>query len=793
VVRSRQQIPCSSRAEHRILRVMDIGDRLQAALHERYRIDRLLGEGGMALVYLADDLKHGRRVALKVLRPEISTGVGAERFLREIEVVARLNHPNVLALHDSGVADGLIYFVMPFVEGESLRVRLDREGPLPFEEAMRIASEIGDALDYAHAQGLVHRDVKPENVLFQAGHALVCDFGIARAASADEKHLTRTGVSVGTLAYMSPEQIDGNAEADRRADVYALGCIVHEMLSGTNPFAAEKPQAVLGRKLMGEIPDLTQIRADVPITVQPVVARAMRADPADRFPTAELFVEELRKATTRSAVEQEERRRRFRRSVRHVGAGVGTIALALAVWLLTRVLTGPVMQRIVVLPLENAQRDTAQQYFVAGAYADMVDEVARAVRVISRPSAERIAQLGLRPRDIAAELGVDGIVTGRVSLDPERVTLNLQLVDGDTEEIVWTERFETPPGRIPELYRHVALALSEQMGVALDDEERTRLTTAQEVNPQVLLALMQARFQWQKLTPDGIDTAENYYRLALRLDSLNAEGWWGLAQVWGLRAQMGLVTGEEAMERGAAFRARATELDPDLAARDGGVRAWLLWDFEGSEEAFRKDLELDPTNALARAYFAHVLLYRGKDAEAETEMTAAVQADPYNARVQSLYGQYLNFTRRYEEAEAAFKRVLAREPNDPLALSNARTTYHHMGRYDEAMPIWREYYASQGDTAAVRALDTGYARAGYAAALRAVAEVFVARGDPAKLWQVATLYTRAGDDQDALDYLEKAAGVRDPNLPYITIDPLFDGLRDEPRFQALIDTLFAAG
>jgi len=678
------------------------------------------------------------------------------------------------------------------VEGESLRVRLEREGRLPLEDAMRIASEIGDALDYAHAQGLVHRDVKPENVLFQAGHAVVCDFGIARAASADEKHLTRTGVSIGTLAYMSPEQLGGTAEVDRRTDVYALGCIVHEMLSGTNPFAADRPQAVLGRKLGGEIPDFTEIREDVPITVQRVVTRALSTDPSGRFPTADLFIGELRKATTRSAVEKEERRRRFRRNVRHVGAGMGAIALALAVWLLTRVLTGPVMERIVVLPLENAEPDTAQQYFVAGAYADLVDEVARAVRVISRPSAERVVELGLGPREIASELGVDGIVTGRVSLDPERVTLNIQLLDGDTEEIVWAERFETPPGRIPELYRHVALALSEQMGVALDDEERARLAASQEVNPQVLLALMQARFQWQKLTPDGIDTAENYYRLALRLDSLNAEGWWGLAQVWGLRAQMGLATGEEAMERGAQYRARATELDPDLAARDGGVRAWLLWDFEAAEEAYRKDLALDPTDAVARAYFAHVLLYRGKEAEAEAEMTTAVQADPYNTRVQSLYGQFLNFTRRYEEAEAAFRRVLAREPNDPLALSNARTTLHLLGRYDEAMPIWRDYYASQGDTAAVRALDAGYARAGYAAALRAVADVFVARGDPAKLWQVATLYTRAGDDENALDYLERAAGVRDPNLPYITIDPLFDGLRGEPRFQALIDTLYAS-
>ena len=226
-------------------------------------------------------------------------------------------------------------------------------------------------------------------------------------------------------------------------------------------------------------------------------------DPADRFATADLFVEELRKATTRSAVEEEERRRRFRRNVRHVAVGVGTIALALAVWLLTRALTGPVMERIVVLPLENAQRDTAQQYFVAEPTPTWwTSSRGPCGSSAGRPPSGWCSSASAT-REIASELGVDGIVTGRVALDPERVTLNLQLLDGDTEEIVWTERFETPPGRIPELYRHVALALSEQMGVALDDEERARLTAAQEVNPQVLLALMQARFQWQKLTPEG--------------------------------------------------------------------------------------------------------------------------------------------------------------------------------------------------------------------------------------------------------------------------------------------------
>ncbi len=205
--------------------------------------------------------------------------MGAERFLREIEVAAQLNHPNILGLHDSGEADGLLYFVMPFVEGESLRDRLDRDATLLLEDAGRIVREIGSALAYAHDRGLVHRDVKPENILFQAGHALLCDLGIAKAASEAQVQLTHTGISVGTFAYMSPEQASGEVAIDGRADIYALGCTFHEMLSGESPFAASTPQAILAKKLMGAIPELSSSRPDVPATVTEVIVKSARALP----------------------------------------------------------------------------------------------------------------------------------------------------------------------------------------------------------------------------------------------------------------------------------------------------------------------------------------------------------------------------------------------------------------------------------------------------------------------------------------------------------------------------------
>jgi serine/threonine-protein kinase len=749
----------------------------------------------MALVYLAEDLKHHREVALKVLRPEISAALGTERFLREIDVAAGLNHPNILALHDSGEADGLLYFVMPFVEGESLRARLDREGRLSLEEALRIAEEIGSALEYAHRQGLVHRDIKPENILFQAGHALVADFGIAQVTSGSEDRLTRTGVAVGTFTYMSPEQLTGDQSVDARTDVYALGCLVHEMLAGESPFGASNAHASLAQKLTGDAPDLTAVRDDVPPTVQSAVEGSLAVDPQTRFATAGVFLTSLREASTRAAVEADARRRRRRDVLRNAAITVGILSLGAVGWMANQWLTGPALERIAVLPLQNVTNDPQQDFFVQGAYVDLVLEMSKTLRVTSRSSAEAIARSGLRTSDIARELGVDGVVRGRIRLQPARVTITLELEHGRTEEILWSQDFEAGPSQILDLYRSATRAVAERMGVPLEEEDLARLARSEEVDPDVYQALLQARFNWQKLTLDGIDTAEDYYRLALELsDSLSAEAWWGLSQTPGFRAQMGFITGEQARVDAAGPRARALELDPTIADHEGGFRAWSEFDFAEAEAAFRRAVDADPTNSVTRAYFAHLLLYRGKNREAIDQVERAVAADPYNTLVLGIYGQFLNFVRRYDEAEAAFQQVLERAPDDPISLSNFRTTYHLQGRYEEAMEIWRGFYlrGARPDTAAAQALDRGYVEGGYTAALDAVADEFAARGSENLYWQIATLYTRAGATDPALEYLERALGVQDPNLPYIIVDPIFDDLRLEPRFLALIDSVTQA-
>jgi serine/threonine-protein kinase len=272
------------------------------ALVGRYKIERVIGEGGMATVYLAEDQKHKRKVAVKVMRPELAATLGADRFLREVQIAAQLSHPHILPMHDSGEADGILFYVMPFVDGETLRDRLAREGALPPDEALRYAREVAEALAYAHKRGIIHRDIKPANILLGEGHALVADFGIARAV--DEgggESLTKTGLAIGTPQYMAPEQATGERDVDGRADVYATGAVLYEMLSGEPPFNGPNARSILTKSLTERPKPITQVRAGLSPVLDPVVQRALAKAPEDRFASALEFVAALDGARTHSS------------------------------------------------------------------------------------------------------------------------------------------------------------------------------------------------------------------------------------------------------------------------------------------------------------------------------------------------------------------------------------------------------------------------------------------------------------------------------------------------------------
>jgi len=425
----------------------EVVERLNAALADRYRIEREIGSGGMAIVYLARDLRHERDVAVKVLDPELTETLGAERFLREIKTAANLTHPHILPLHDSGEADGLLYFVMPYVRGESLRSRLDREKQLPVEDAVQISREIADALAYAHQEGVIHRDVKPGNILIEAGHAVLSDFGVAQAVEeAKEDRLTRTGTSLGTPAYTSPEQASGERNLDGRSDQYALGCVLYEMLTGQPPFTGAQVESVVRQHLTVDPAPVTQVRTTVPTQVAGALTRALAKSPADRYRTAAEFAEALFSGTQPVLASPDLRGRKpGARTLAPVLilAVVGVIALL--IW--TGTGSGPpstasdASRRVIVLPYDNETGDPeldpigrmVAEWITEGLSRTGEVQVVPSLMVleaIGRVQTEEERTAGITPVSRTAEASGAGIaVTGAYYLHGEELEVRSEVVD----------------------------------------------------------------------------------------------------------------------------------------------------------------------------------------------------------------------------------------------------------------------------------------------------------------------------------------------------------------------------
>jgi eukaryotic-like serine/threonine-protein kinase len=466
--------------------------RLNAALEGRYHIERELGQGGMATVYLADDLKHERKVALKVLRPELAAAIGAERFLAEIRTTANLQHPHILPLFDSGEADGFLFYVMPYVAGESLREKLDREKQVPIAEAISIASKVAAALHVAHEQGVIHRDIKPANIMVANGEPLVADFGIALAAGADAgSRLTDTGMSIGTPAYMSPEQGLETGQLDRRSDVYSLGCVLFEMLVGDPPFPGSNPMAVLVRKSTEDAPAIRPVRGTVSAALEEAVAKSLARVPADRFATAADFARGL------SAADGEGRGSGGRalggfakRLVVAAAAIVGIVGGG--VWLNANL--GPTASSIgsvAILPLENISGEPSQDVLIAVLHDRMIGAFygVDAITTTPRRSVLPFAEGSLGIAEIARGLRVDAVLEGSMELSGGGVHIRLSLILGDDEREVWTQDYNLDVQGLLGVPGQVVLDVAEIVGLGLSPEAEARFESTPQIDTVALAAL----------------------------------------------------------------------------------------------------------------------------------------------------------------------------------------------------------------------------------------------------------------------------------------------------------------
>ena len=629
----------------------------------------------MAIVYLAHDIRHDRRVALKVLRPELSAVLGAQRFLEEIRLTANLQHPHILPLHDSGEADGLVFYVMPFVEGESLRDRLEREHQLPVADALRIARETADALDYAHRHGIIHRDVKPENIMLTGSHALVADFGIARALGSDT-HLTSTGMAIGTPAYMSPEQATGARDLDARTDIYALGCVLYEMLAGEPPFTGPTAQAIRARALTEHPRPIHPTRESVSPAIDAVIARAMAVTPADRFASAADFARGLEAAASADVAPPAPRRRPLF-AMLAVGflLGVGV----LFAWSRTRggsAGTEPTL--LAVLPFENLGSPD-DEYFADGVTDEVRGKLTAltGIQVIARGSSSPFKKTTKTPQQIAQELGAQYLLTGTVRWEkrpdgtssvhviPELV----QVRSGATPTTKWQQSFDAQLTSVFQVQSDIAGRVARALDVALDDSSRQRLAE----RPTANLAAYDAFLRGEAITqafsvsdPTVVRRALPYYEQAVALDS-------GFAQAWA-RVSIAHTTlyfngrpnpGDAEGARRAAERALALAPDrPWGHAVLGSYYVFVLGDNVRSLAEYTEAHRLAPGSAPVLTSLASNEAAHGQWQLGLEHMQQAQRLDPRSVFAIRRYADFLLRLRRYPEALEVFDRGLALAPTN---------------------------------------------------------------------------------------------------------------------------------
>jgi serine/threonine-protein kinase len=777
-------------------------DPLATALSGRYRIERELGRGGMATVYLAHDLRQDRPVALKVLRPEIASAVGADRFLREIRLTARLDHPNILALLDSGEADGQFYYVMPYVEGESLRDRLQREKQLPLEDALLIARQVAGALTCAHHLGIVHRDIKPENILLAAGHARVADFGIARAATvAGAEPLTQTGMAIGTPTYMSPEQAGGETSVDDRSDIYSLACVTYEMLAGEAPYTGPNPQSILARKLQGPVPSFRLVRAAVPPGVEAAIAKALAVTPADRYSTALEFAEAVERGTTVPGPESASRRVRYpdrRRVLGIVGSAV-VVALALAAaWLFWhRPRSGSAtIQSLAVLPLENLTGDPEQAYFVDGMHEALTAELAQisALKVISRTSAMRYRGVTRSAPAIGRELGVEGLIEGSVARDGNQVRITVQLIHAQSDRHVWARQFDRELRGILELHTEVARAIADEVQATITPADQGRLAEARPVDPQAFERYLLGRYQLNQRRLEQVNQAIESFRSALDKDPLYAPAHAALAHAHLWVAEQGGMPQQEGCAMAAAAIEQALRLDQSLAdahIAQGQWQANCRWDWGAAERAFKRAIDLSPGSAAAHQSYGRALS-RTTDRfeQASAELQRARELDPLSPVVRTYVAQHHVFAGHYDLAGEQLREALELDPNHALLLHSLGELSLAQGRWIEAIGYLERSLEGQSEQSShyLAVLGSALARAGRREdALGILNELGVRleRG-LVSAFDLAHLHLALGSEREALDWLERGYAGKDLWFPELLAWPWFDSLRSHPRYQALV-------
>ena len=816
-------------------------DGVSTVIADRYRIDREIARGGMATVYLALDVKHERRVAIKVLHPELAATLGAERFLREIKLTAQLNHPHILPLIDSGDVNGLLYYVMPFVEGQSLRDRLDREKQLPVDEAIAIVREVTDALEYAHRHDVVHRDIKPANILLDEGHAMVADFGIARAINvAAEGRLTATGVTIGTPEYMSPEQAAGTESLDARSDVYAVGCLLYELLAGQPPFTGATANSVIRQHLIAEPHRISDVRSGVPAHVTAALTRALAKAPADRFPSARAFGDAL--ATSTAGVAVAVPARRWLGGMRWVAATAMIVAVIVGTFVVTtmrRRQAATTEPRVAVLPLLNLSPDSSDAYFAQAMHENLTTRLGMipGLAVTSRSAVLRYRPgHAPPPRAIARDLGVDFLLDGSVKKDSQGVNVSVRLIDARTDTALWAQTYSKARtvASLVDIQSDIASELADALRVRISAEVRGRLSN----RPTESAAAYELYLRALQLPADNREVsnaAEVLLKQAIALDPQFLDASAALAHLY---ADRSYARGESQAwsDSGLALARAAVKSDSDLVAGHHalGILYLDLGHLTQARTAMANVLELQPSHGHARLVLGWIDFLQGRMPEAIASWGEARALDPLNpsvpgdmrlveilfgdieraarwnqlvARLQSGDGsggfgatEVLLAQRSWADALQRAEQLVAKNPNLVMVLRIAARAAIESGNLERARQLLEKLDHTSPDD--WDWFGTTY-RTSYAYVLEELGQHARARRLLERTLEHAMRLIREGDERPGLRRelaaVHAAMGHRDTAYVWLeraidagwrheAIDPspLFRPLRVEPRFRALM-------
>ena len=745
-----------------------------------YEIVSVLGAGAMGEVYVAKDARLGREVAIKVLPQHLSKDPDSlQRFEREAKVLAALSHPSILVIHDFGAEAGLSFAVMELLQGETLRNRLNA-GPIAWAQAVEIGIAIAEGLAAAHSKGVIHRDLKPENIfLTSLGGVKILDFGLARldvVFPVSEASVLQTiqqqtlpGTILGTIHYMSPEQMRGALNVDERADIFSLGCVLYEMASGQKPFLRDTPADTMAAILKEDPAD---IRTPLPSDLIRIIRQTLQKKPDDRIQTAADLAALLRAIPLSSKV---------------LETGFGRAAKP------ARRRKGKAIDSLAILPFVNASGDADVEYLSDGITEGLINTLSQLpkLRVMARSTVFRYKGTETDPRAIGDELNVRAVLTGRIVLREDMLNLQTELVDVGDGSQLWGERYTRQMCDIAQLPEEMAGEISEKLRLRLIAAEKKRLKKRHTRDSQAYQLYLKGRFHWNKRTEEGFYKAIEFFEDAIRADPQYALAFSGLSDCYSLLAGFGYINPSEGYRKAREWAEKALEIDETLGEAHSSLAVILYrydWNWEEADKEFIRAIELNPGYPTTHLWRAVYLIMIGRTEEGIVELEKGMGMDPLSLVMNWTKGYLLYYMRRFQEALDQLRRTLDLEPNFIRAHFDLALVYIQTGMYDEAIgefKMWIE--ETEKSPGAQSLLGYAYAASGRRQEAFALIEELKAQSSERYVsnYSIAVIYIALGEHDLGFEWLEKAYEAHEDPMVSLRVNPRFDSLRDDPRFEKL--------